>query len=241
VANYIHGKSASFIYGATDLSPWVTEATGSQAVDVADTSHFGSNSKTYIVGQDDGTINFSGLYDATVGASNAVLSAAVAAGTDIPITFAPEGVTIGAYALMALAKETQYEINTVISDVEKITGQTQVSGGIHHGVILKTLASDATSTNYTSVDNAVATSAGGFAQLHVLTNSIAGGNLIVKVQHSVDNSTWVDLATFTTVAAGPGVSSEGLSFSGTVNRYLRAITTRTGTGSTVAVVSAARN
>ena len=40
----------------------------------------------------------------------------------------------------------------------------------------------------------------------------------VKLQHSVDNSVWVDLITFTAAAAP---TSETFEVAGTVNRYLR--------------------
>jgi hypothetical protein len=48
-----------------------------------------------------------------------------------------------------------------------------------------------------------------------------------KVQHSVDNSVWIDLMTFT---LANDATSERETVSGTVNRYLRAIRTVGGSG-----------
>lgn len=53
--------------------------------------------------------------------------------------------------------------------------------------------------------------------------------VVGKIQHSVDNSVWVDLITFTNVTTGP--LAERLTAAGTVNRYLRHVGTVTGAGS----------
>lgn len=103
------------------------------------------------------------------------------------------------------------------------------------GVVLFNDALTAT-TNGSSVDNGAATSAGLHANLHITVTG--SGNYAFKIQHSTDNSTWVDLVSFT--ITGGALASEHVSVSGTVNRYLRGVATRTG-GTCTAVMSAARN
>ena len=70
------------------------------------------------------------------------------------------------------------------------------------------------------------TSNGGVAYLNVTGVTGTSPNIVVKVQHSTNNSTWVDLATFTAATA---IGAQRIPVSGTVNRYLRTLWTVTGT------------
>jgi hypothetical protein len=77
--------------------------------------------------------------------------------------------------------------------------------------------------------------------LHVVTNS-HDGDLVVKVQHSSDNSTWVDLLTFATVATTVTSSErKEVAAATTVDQYLRVTYTMAGsTGSVSFLVSFGR-
>ena len=99
------------------------------------------------------------------------------------------------------------------------------------------LAAITSDTNGTAVDNAAGTTNGGTGVVHVTAFSGFSGG-VFKVQHSTDNSSWSDLITFTTVA---GKTSERVTVSGTVNRYLRFFTDVTGTGSVTVQGSFARH
>jgi hypothetical protein len=63
------------------------------------------------------------------------------------------------------------------------------------------------------------------AQAYLQVTQVTGTSVTVTVQHSPDNSTWSTLAAFTAVTAAP--ATQRLTASGTVGRYLRAITTGT--------------
>jgi hypothetical protein len=246
VTTYIHGKSAAFLHGAYRLSPWVQEVKTSQTIDTADTSHFESVAKTYIVGQHDGTISLSGLYDShtVVGVANLndIMSAVVASDVNTPVSFAPEGIGIGRAAVMALAKNTQYEIDNVISDVEKFSADIQVTYGIQVGAFISdNTGITGSGVDFTTQDNGASgspTTLGARAMLHVPENT-STGNLTAVVQHSVDGVVWVDLITFAVVGTLV-TTSESKTATGTINRYIRLHTTKTGTGSVTAVVSFAR-
>lgn len=90
--------------------------------------------------------------------------------------------------------------------------------------------------NGDSVDNLVATTNGLHANLHITATS--SGNFAFKIQHSTDNNVWADLVSFT--ITGDTLVSEHVTVTGTVNRYLRGVATRTG-GTCTAVLAAARN
>jgi hypothetical protein len=74
--------------------------------------------------------------------------------------------------------------------------------------------------NFPSVDETAATTGGAVAHLHV--TAFDGTSVTITVQHSEDNSVWVDLLTFTAVT---GVTKERVELAAgtTVNRYVRAI------------------
>ncbi len=63
--------------------------------------------------------------------------------------------------------------------------------------------------------------------------------VVVKIQHSADNATWVDLITFANVTGAP--VAERLTVAGTVNRYTRHVGTVTGTGSITPFVGFSRS
>jgi hypothetical protein len=111
----------------------------------------------------------------------------------------------------------------------------EITSGTHRGVVLANGASiTSASQTYTAIDNGGATSNGIITNLHITASD---QSTIAKIQHSVDNSTWVDLVTFTSIAAGRG--AERKIVTGTVNRYLRA--TWSGTlGTRTVVITAAR-
>lgn len=98
---------------------------------------------------------------------------------------------------------------------------------------------DTSATNGSSLDGAAATSFG--AQFYLEMFSVAGTSCTVKIQDSADNSSWADLsgAAFTAVLAG-AVSAQRIAVTGTVRRYLRAVTTGT-FSSAVFSVLAVRN
>lgn len=255
MATYVHGKNAAVLHGVYDLSPWVTEFNTDQNLDVADTSHFGSNSKTFIAGQNDATATLSGLYDGTnaVGqpgqplGSNAIFAAAVAAeaaavNNATPISFSPEGVAVGNNTELGLGKHTTYKVSPVVSDVVQISGDIQMTGGLSNGTWLTGLATAVTgTTNSASRDDAALSTRGGRAHQHILSNTFTGAT-VGKIQHSVDNSVWVDLVSFTSVPTLTVAAEEILVAAGTtINRYVRAVTTISGTGAAVIPISFARN
>ena len=240
---FIHGKGASVLHGAYDLSAFLNDGSISNSVETAETTTFGvaGSAKTYITGLKDGTLSASGMFDGDANAVDEVITASVGSDTNAPVSFFPEGSTIGNKVKLLLAKTTSYSVSAPVGDVVSVSYDAQADGGIDHGVSLASLASISSTTNSTSVDNSASTANGGLAQLHVTVNS-RSANATIKVQHSSDNSTWADLATFTVVATTVTTSERVAVAAGTtVNRYLRAQNTLSaGTGSITYQVSFAR-
>ena len=238
---FIHGKSAQILHGAYNLSSFLNDASASADVEVAETTAFGSSAKTYIVGLKDGTVSASGMFDGAASATDEVLSASIGSDTLAPVTIGYDGTTLGNRVTILKAKTTSYEVSTPVGDVVAVSYSAQADGGLDQGVSLAALASVSATTTGSSHDNSASSANGGVAQLHVTANS-RDADATIKVQHSADNLTFADLATFTVVATTVTTSERVIVASGTtVNRYLRAVNTlASGTGSITYQVSFAR-
>lgn len=234
-----HGKKTAVLLNGTNMSPFLNEATTTTEIETAEVTTFGNEDKAYIVGLSDGTISCSGLFDSTAGASNAVLTGLIA-NEDNTFTVLPSGVAAGNPAVIANGEMTSYEISSPVGDVISISTEVQADGGLLHGVALTGLVNTGSaSATTTGIDNAVSTANGALFNLHLTTNT-HNGAATMKVQHSTDNITYVDLVTFTAISASV-TAGESITSTGTVNRYLRTSSTLAGaSGSVTYNISAAR-
>jgi len=235
---FYHGKGFRILVDAYDLSTYFSEATASYEIETAETTTFGNTSKSYVVGLADGTVSLSGFFDSTgAGSIEQVLQARRGVEEGTVLTLFPAGhATLGRRADLFVAHETSVETAGSIGDMVSLNADFQGSGTAHPGTILAPLAEQAAAVTHTAVDNGASTANGLVANLHVTANARAGASTFV-VQHSVDAVTWVDLATFTSVAAG-AITAQSVRTTGTVNRHLRAVST--GTGNATYVITAAR-
>lgn len=94
------------------------------------------------------------------------------------------------------------------------------------GVALANGTELTTSTNNGSVDNGAATTGGYVAFLHIpqTSTSMASNNWTFRIEHSSNDSTWSTLGTF--ALNGATATADRLAASGTVNRYVRLVATR---------------
>lgn len=155
------------------------------------------------------------------------------------ITLGYAGNTVGETFVGAEGAYSQvYDVLGAVGALTKANAEYAISGRVDQGVILKALAAITASADGTAVDNSASSASGGAGHLQVTAFS-GFTNIVVKVQHSADNSVWADLITFTTVTSAP--ASQRSTVSGTVNRYLRYSVTVTGTGSATFLVGFARH
>lgn len=239
-----HGRNTAVLVNQYNLSSYFNEASTSATVETGETTTFGvaQGSKTYITGLNDGAVSLSGLFDGDANAVDEVLNSVLGSDTDVNFTVADDGgMIVGRRCAIGQSIETSYEVAAPVADVVSASAEFQPDGGLQRGVILAALDSINSTSNGTSVDNGAATTNGGTAMLHVPVNT-RNGNITIKVQHSADNSTWADLATFAAVTSSTKTSERLSVASGTtVNRYLRASYTVAGsTGSATIAVAFAR-
>jgi hypothetical protein len=130
--------------------------------------------------------------------------------------------TLGDPSLIICGSLPKPTVKSVLADVvaTMFGAQSNQSGW---GRALKPKGTASGAVNGTALDNAALTSNGGLSALQVFALTGTAPVIRVKVQHSVDGSTWVDLATHTDINAA-GVTAgyaETQPVAGTVNRYLR--------------------
>lgn len=236
---FIHGKSATVLFGAYNLSTYLNELGLTKTIETGETTTFSADSKTYVVGLQDGTASLSGLFDGDADAIDAVMQAAIASDNRDVTTLSPAAEAVGVVGYLVDAHTGTYEISSPVADVVSVTADLQSEAGIERGVLLTDASAISSTSSGTSYDSGASSANGAVAHLHVTAND-RDDDIDVKVQHSSDNVSWVDLGTFTTVSS-TSTTSERITITGTVNRYLRADFTVAGsTGSATIHVSIAR-
>lgn len=238
---FLHGKGTAVLYRQYDLSSYFNDASVSRSVEPTETTAFGASSKTYIVGLKDGTVSLTGMFDGSANAVDEVLQARLGTEDGGLVTICYGGATAGNRVSISKVETTSYDVSAPVGDVVAASAEFQSDSGIDNGIALTGLAAVSATGNGSSQDNSASSANGGVASLHVTANSHDGGTT-VKVQHSADDSTWVDLATFTAVGASTTTSERVEVAAGTtVNRYLRANYTLAGaSGSITFILSFAR-
>jgi len=131
---------------------------------------------------------------------------------------------------------TQFSTSSAVADVVTASITTQNTGPLGAGVVVATQAAITTTGNGTGVDNAVATTGGAVAHLHVSAFSGLTSDTIT-VQDSADNSSFATIGTFAVVT---GATYQRLNIAGTVRRYTRVVDTCVGVGSCTRIVALAR-
>jgi len=202
------------------------------SVDTAETTTLCKSAKNYIPGLEDETSSLSGFYDTQIPTSDLALSYFLQARRRVifPISYWVQGDTAiaGDQAWLFNGEMTSYKLDTSVSDAASLECEFQSNTGWRSGIVLLADAARTTTSTSTALDNTTSSLLGASAVLSVSAVSGTTPTLAVKVQHSVDNSVWVDLMTFTTENSVKGDFQETTGTT-TVNRYVRASWTVTGT------------
>ena len=93
---FIHGKGTAVYINQFDMSEYLTSADTTFTQETADSTGFGSSSRSFIVGLQSATMGLSGMWsaDATSG-SDVVLESLLASTTNTTTTVAMQSGTIG--------------------------------------------------------------------------------------------------------------------------------------------------
>lgn len=222
---FVHGKDTRVLVNELAASSKLRAVTINNSRALGEVPCFGDEGEKFIPGLRSGTLTLEGPFE-----DNTLYTEFQAAnGTDngLLVSAAPSGFAVGRPVATAIGDLSSHEITSPVSDPVGWTVEAQADDLVDFGVSLHDLTAETATGNGTSVDNAASSANGGIGVLHVTAYS-GLTSVVFKIQHSTDNSVWVDLITFTTVTA---VTSERIAVSGTVNRYTRLIWTATGSGS----------
>lgn len=238
----VHGKNSRLLLADSLYSGFLRQFETGTEIEMADATPFGPEGHKYVPGLEQGTLSMEGMLDNSpaVGGQNDRLNSTLGAQNGSIITSAPAGLGVGEIVTVIEARSTNYALSSPIGDIVSFQASWQSEGQVDQGVSLHGETAETATANGTAVDNLILSAGGAATALHVIANTRSTSSTI-KVQHSVDNSVWVDLATFAVVGAGLTATERIITAVGTVNRYLRAQWTLTaGTGSITFVVAAAR-
>ena len=127
---FYHGKSTNFSLDDTggtsrDISDVLVSVDFPEIVETAETTAFGSTSKSYIVGLRDATISVSGIWDATV--DGYIIGTEPATRTFI---FGPAGSTSGYVKYTGECILTNYAVSSPVGDVVTFSLDLQCTGGV---------------------------------------------------------------------------------------------------------------
>lgn len=246
--SFAHGSSTRVLANAkeisSEISGWSVQHNRavSEVTVVGQTA--GNAGANFIPSLMSGTLGLRGPQDSNpaTGLSAELLAAVYGADNLLMVTCLPDGVTIGKPSFFCVSDMTDYAIDATVSDAVAMTMQAMADESVEMGYVVSALqAYTADALTGTAVDRGASpitpTTRGGVFGMHVTAYS-GFTNVVVKVQHSPDNVSWADLATFTTVTA---VGRERIAVANgvTVNRYLRSSIDVTGSGSVTLLVSAA--
>lgn len=231
---FTHGKQARLYAGLLNLSPYFHTAGASGSVDTAETSVFGDDDKSYVVGLDDATISGEGYFDQDAAGAGTMLNTNLGSATKTPWSLYLAGDAIGNRGVGVLADTTSFEPGADLGEVVGFSFEAQSSVGLERLVSHIAFGTRSAAGTTTTVDNAGSSVYGGAAYLHV--NSLTG-SMAVRIEHSTDDSSYSTLVNFGTITAPIGTR---VTVAGTVNRYTRLVHTPATTGTMAFVAGLAR-
>lgn len=211
------GINTRILINASDLSNYFKTFDADATVNPLDVTAFLDTAKAWLSdGYKEGKISLEGFYAkdmVTADQVDDILRAALGVETKQVLTIAPvNSQTLGNFCFLASADLESLKVSSPATGVIMSNAAFVLSSGLEFGVILQILGALTATGNGTGVDNGAASLNGGAGHLHVLAASGTTPTLDGKIQHSTDNSLWVDLISFAqkTAAGSERVETTGL-------------------------------
>lgn len=224
----VSGVTMKVLIDQYDMSAYFRSISPSSTRGMYDTTAFGSTSKTSVPGFVEGSIDIEGFFEdtATLSAPDNIFNA-IEASTTVPlVSIAPAGLAVGKRVYLMQAHEATHSVKAVVDALVLNSASFKSNNGYDFGVSLHdSMFSEPEDNVAASVDNLVSSANGGVGFVHLLDIAGTLPTVTFKIQHSTNNSTWVDLITFTTQSVAGALRS---TVTGTVNRYVRAVWTMGG-------------
>ena len=130
-----HGKNAQFVLDTTNISNTLNEISMPREIETAETTAFGTQDKTYIVGLSDATLSISGMFDATVDTAINTTISNLKSGSiaSASFTYGPTGSAASSIKFTGQCLVTSYELSSPVGDIVSYSLEAQVTGSITQG------------------------------------------------------------------------------------------------------------
>jgi len=127
-----HGKNAQFELAGTNLSTTLNEISLPREIETAETTAFGDQDKTYIVGLSDATVSLSGMFEATKNTAINTIISNLKSGSiaSASFTYGPTGSASAAPKFTGEALVTSYEISSPVGDIITYSLELQCTGAV---------------------------------------------------------------------------------------------------------------
>jgi len=182
-----------------------------------------------------GGMQFASWFNKATGRAHPVLKALPT--TDTGALYG-RGAAIGSPGAACVAKQIGYDGTRGQDGALSFATSVQSNGyGLEWGKQLTAWTrTDTAATNGSSLDGSASSSFG--AQFYLQVFSVTGTSVTVTIEDSADNASWATLsgAAFSAVLAG-AVSDQRIAVTGTVRRYLRAVSSGTFSNAQFAVLA----
>lgn len=232
-----HGKDTVVYFGNTEYSSYINSVDFSRSADVAETTVFGKNNKTYIVGVKDGVATINGFWDATM---DSQLSSMLGSASNTLLVIGTGGISATDGCSFGNIKSTSYGESSPVGDVVAFSVDMQSDNGLYNGSVLENATYTVTASG-TARDNTISSTNGGAGFLIVTSASGTTPTADIKITHSADDVTYADLVTFTQATSATSEIKQ-VAKGTTVNRYLKVEATIGGTSpSFSAIIGFGRN
>lgn len=134
---FVHGKGAYFALdnsggSLTDISAYLDDIGFPQSIETAETTTFGKNSKTYIVGLKDTTVSLSGKFDPTL---DGHIGGVVGQAASLSFAYSPQGNGSGDVIYTGECFVTSYDVSAPIGDVVTVSIELQVTGDVTRATV----------------------------------------------------------------------------------------------------------
>jgi len=216
------GLAQKLFQGIYDISGDVGSiGTWSTPVNTYEVTGIDKSATERIQGLVTGNVTYNSFFNDATGA---IFDASKVPDTDTLLTWAI-GQTVGDAAGMLHGMHTNYDPSRGADGLITFEINTLASAGnipVWGVMLTPGLKTDSSAANGATLDQGAQTSAGAEGFLHV--TSFTGSNFTATIQDSANGSDWGTLKAFTQVT---GTGSERVTVSGTVERYVRVISTGT--------------
>lgn len=231
----LSGLAQRFFLGGYDLSGDVAAITRCASPrPTFEVPGINRSAQERLLGLGDGEISFTTWFNDATGQEHAALKGLPTA--DVQVIWATAA-TIGASAAGLIAKQVNYDPTREADGALSIAVQTLANGTpLEWGELLTAgVRTDTAETQGTSLNNSASSASGlaGYLQVFAFT----GTSVTMTIQESSDNGSTDPFATSIAFTAATGRTSERKTVTGTVEQYLRVITTGTFTNVQFAVMA----